>query len=138
MPRYRDDEQQYENDYLQQPYQVTTDGDEDYEQEPLEQDDLLSPFPTAPRYQPELQDDEYEPDMDDPKEDYSESAAEEAYEDEQDSEARFHVAMNVFDFISVLIGVVVILLMVALMISLFSWLRTDILNSFTLLTEGLN
>lgn len=113
--RSREDDQ-FENDYTARPYQVSTDGEESYDYEP---EDFGEPDGLSPQY----------PYYDDADEDEI---------DEADSEQRFHVAMGVFNFISVLAGVVVILMMVALLISLFTWLRSDMMDSFKLLTQGLS
>lgn len=73
--------------------------------------------------------------------DYSQSGFEEEeysdYSEELDESHRFHVAMNVFDLISVLAGLAVILILVALLVSLITWLQSDIMQSFTLLTSQL-
>lgn len=45
---------------------------------------------------------------------------------------RFKFINGIGDFIAVIVGAVVILLLVAFLISLFSWLSTDIKQTFTL------
>lgn len=73
--------------------------------------------------------------------DYSQTGFEEEeysdFNEELDDTHRFRVAMNVFDLISVLIGLAVILMLVAILVSLLTWLRSDITQSFTLITSQL-
>ncbi len=58
-------------------------------------------------------------------------------DDELDNAHRFHIAMNIFDVISILAGLALILVLVAILISLVTWLQSDLSQSFTLLTSGL-
>jgi len=92
-----------------------------------------------PTYPPQPDDNAEEQDVD--YIDYSQTGFEEEdysdYNEELDDTHRFHVAMNVFDMISILAGLAVILVLVAILVSLVTWLQSDIMQSFTLLTSQL-
>ena len=58
-------------------------------------------------------------------------------EDAWEHEGRVRTTMGVLNTFSVLLGVFVIFVLVAMLLGLFSWLRTDILHSLTLLEGGI-
>ena len=81
-------------------------------------------------------DDEDEDDDDEENDGYG-IDEDEAMEDAWEHEGRVRTTMGVLNTFSVLLGVFVIFVLVAMLLGLFSWLRTDILHSLTLLEGGI-
>ena len=118
------------------------------EDETMELNDVLEPYrgpeDGADRfaadggdYDPYAYEEDEEPAYDDEENDGYGIDEDEAMEDAWEHEGRVRTTMGVLNTFSVLLGVFVIFLLVAMLLGLFSWLRTDILHSLTLLEGGI-